>query len=259
MARKALSVITCGILAATAMLVGAGSAAAAIPIGSVDHVSFDDKYQTIYVSGWAGDADAGAHPIQVHVYIDGVGAQAVTTGMSRPDVAAVHPNLGSHTGFFADPVQPPGRGLHNVCVYAINVGAGGNHLLGCRTVQVTLPGALLGHIDRIAVDPGDASKRIATGWVLDPYDAVSPTPFGLVQVSGPTSSTGFYFLSDSAGLPRPDVDHVYPRNGHNHGFSLRFSATDVSWAATARVCLAISYFTPGWFGPPTPYCYTYAG
>lgn len=260
MTRRLLSVTTCGVLAAATLMFGAGTASAATPIGHVDSVTYDDKYQTIDVAGWAGDADTGTAPVRVHVYVDGRGAQAVSTGMTRNDVAAVHPSLGSHTGFYADPVQPPGRGPHSVCVYAINVGAGVNAALGCRTVTVTRPGALLGHIDRIAVDPGDPTQRIATGWVLDPYDAVSPTGFGLVRASGPSSGAGFPFVTASSDLPRPDVDRVYPGNGHNHGFSVRFDATtDVDWLATDRICLAISYFTPGWFGPSTPYCYTYAG
>ena len=261
MARKTLSLLAYGMLAAAAMLAGGGVASAATPIGHVDQVEYDDKYQTIDVFGWAGDADAGTAPIRVHVYVDGVGAAAVSTGLTRPDVARVYPGLGAQTGFFADPVQPPGRGVHNVCVYAINVGAGGNALLGCQTVEVTRPGALLGHIDKIAVDSSDPTQRIATGWVLDPYDAQSPTEFGVIKTSGPTSgSDSFPFITGVTGLPRPDVDAVYPHNGHNHGFAVRFRPTaDVNWLATDRVCLAVSYFTPGWFGPPTPYCYTYAG
>lgn len=259
-AQKMLSAVACGVLAAATMLVGAGSAAAATPIGHVDQVQYDIKYQTISVVGWAGDADAGSAPIRVHIYIDGVGAAATSTSMTRTDVARVHPNLGLHTGFYAEAFQPKGRGTHNVCAYGINVGAGGNALLGCRTVVVTEPGALLGHIDHIRVDPGDPAQRIADGWVLDPYDAVSPTRFALVQASGPTNDTGsFFYLDVSAGLPRPDVDRVHPANGHNHGFSLRFRAADVSWAATAQICVATDGFVPGWIGNPTPYCITYPG
>lgn len=259
MLRRMLSALSCGAFAAAAMLAGAGAASAATPIGHVDNVSFDEKYQTIDVEGWAGDADAGRGSIRVHVYVDGKGAGATSTGLARPDVANVHPNLGPNTGFYDYATQAPGRGTHNVCAYAINVGTGSNALLGCRTVQVTLPGALRGHIDSIAVDPSDPSQRIASGWVLDPYDAVSPTPFALVQASGPSTTDGSNYLPVSAGLPRPDVDHVYPGNGHNHGFSERFSTNDVSWGPGARICLAINYFTPGQTGAPTPYCFTYAG
>ncbi len=259
MARKTLSILACGVLAAGTMLVGAGIAAAASPIGHLDGVRYDVKYNTIDVYGWAGDADAGTAAIRIHVYIDGSGAQAVSTGLDRPDVAAAHPNLGTHTGFYADPAQPPGRGQHNVCVYAINVASGANLSLGCRSVQVTWPTALTGHIDHIGVDPGDPSQRIATGWALDPKDAVSPTQFVLVRTSGPSSDNGFSYLEGSAGSSRPDVDHAYPHNGHNHGFSMRFSATDVDWLATDRICLAQDRWVPGWTGPVTTACFTYAG
>ena len=259
LSRRLGSVLACTALVGSSLLLAVGPAAAANPIGHLDSVGYDIKYNTIDIFGWAGDPDAGSAPVRVHVYVDGVGAEAVSTGLTRTDVAAVHPGLGSHTGFYANPVQPIGRGPHTVCVYAINIAAGGNVLLGCRVVQVTLPLALLGHIDSIAVDPLDAGMRIAAGWVFDPADAVSPTPFALVRSTGPTTGTSWDYLEGSAGAARPDVDAVYPSHGSNHGFSVRFSATNVDWVAGDRICLALAFFVPGWVGSPTAYCATYSG
>jgi hypothetical protein len=260
MDRRIASLLASGMLCAASLLLGAGPASGTAshnPIGHVDSVLYDIKYQAIDVAGWAGDPDAGIAPIRVHVYLDGRGAASVGTGLNRPDVAKAFPALGAHAGFYATPVQPPGRGNHTVCVYAINTGPGGNTPLGCRTVVVPEPGRVIGNIDSISVDPSDSAQRIAKGWVLDPYDAQSPTPFALVQ--NPLSdNVGGTIPGQSAGLARPDVDRVYPRNGHNHGFAIRFWATDVNWAVGDKVCLAVNTWVPGW-ETPTTYCTTYQG
>lgn len=256
---KVRALLGVGVLVAALSVVGAGTASAANPIGHVDAMNYDIKYNTIDIAGWAGDADHGSRPTRVHVYLDGVGAASIGTDVPRPDVAAVHPGLGPRTGFFTQVAQPRGRGLHQVCVYAINDGPGSNVLLECRIVDVTWPTALLGHLDSIGVDPADATGRIVNGWVLDPYDAQSSTPFALVRSSGPTAGFSFDYLEGSADLSRPDVDRAYPHNGHGHGFSIRFRPADVDWLATDRICLAQRYWVPGWIGGPTTTCITYAG
>ena len=90
---------------------------------------------TVEVRGWAIDPDT-ADPIGVHVYIDGAWGGALTADQPRPDVAAAYPLYGANHGFdhtFTG-LTP---GLHQVCVYEINTGAGTtNPLLTCRTVSV---------------------------------------------------------------------------------------------------------------------------
>ena len=72
-------------------------------------------------------------PIAVHVYVDGEGVATIADA-SRSDVgAAFRPTAPAH-GFGATVGATPG--LHTVCAYGINVGLGGNSLLGCRTVDV---------------------------------------------------------------------------------------------------------------------------
>ncbi len=83
------------------------------------------------VAGWALDPDTSS-PIQVHVYVDGVG-RAFNADKSRPDVGAAY-RLGDAHGF--NEVVPMSSGSHRVCVYAINDKAGDNPLLGCRDVVV---------------------------------------------------------------------------------------------------------------------------
>jgi GH25 family lysozyme M1 (1,4-beta-N-acetylmuramidase) len=87
----------------------------------------------VRVSGWAFDPDAPG-PIDVHVYVDATGF-VVRASLARPDVAAAVPGAPPATGFDAPiPVEP---GVHQVCVYAPDVGPGlGNRLLGCRLLTV---------------------------------------------------------------------------------------------------------------------------
>ncbi|MEC5156077.1 hypothetical protein RCH23_003485, partial [Cryobacterium sp. CAN_C3] len=53
---------------------------------------------------------------------------------NRADIAAVYPAYGALHGLSEKVAAAPGA--HNVCVYAINTGAGGHSLLGCRMVTV---------------------------------------------------------------------------------------------------------------------------
>jgi hypothetical protein len=104
------------------------------PLGSFDQAS---RFQsTVTVGGWALDPDT-ASPIQVHVYLDGVGTPLVA-GTSRPDIAAAFPSYGGAHGFLATlpiPAATASQPVHTVCAYAINTATGdGNVLLGCRTV-----------------------------------------------------------------------------------------------------------------------------
>lgn len=84
----------------------------------------------VEASGWALDPET-AQPIPVHLYVGSVG-QAVSAATSRTDIARVFPGYGDQHGF--DASVPAGAGSVQVCAYGIGTGAGGNSLLGCRTV-----------------------------------------------------------------------------------------------------------------------------
>ena len=101
------------------------------PVGALDRV--DAVPGSISVHGWTADPDSAA-PIAVHVYVDGVLTAAEAAGDARPDVAAAFPTLGPAHGFSIG--FDATLGLHQVCVYGINDGPGGNALIGCRDVAV---------------------------------------------------------------------------------------------------------------------------
>jgi hypothetical protein len=100
------------------------------PVGVVDSIVASGG--TITASGWAYDPDT-AQAIAVHVYVDSSG-YPFTANSSRPDVGAAYPAYGANHGYSAS--VPAAAGTHNVCVYGINTGPGGNVLLGCKAVTL---------------------------------------------------------------------------------------------------------------------------
>lgn len=173
------------------------------PMGNLDSVT--PAFGAARIEGWAFDVD-DTGPIQVHLYVDGTWTKAVTASAVRPDVGAVFPTMGSAHGFTAD--LPLSVGTHEVCAYAINVGAGStNSRVGCRSVTVSgSPGGNLEWIARYYDAVG------ASGWVIDP-DTALPVVVKL-QVDGVDLVTG------KADLSRPDVGAAYPAYGPDHGFQL---------------------------------------
>src|SRR5690606_894618 len=123
---------------------------------------------------------------------DGAIAGAFRADRSRPDVAAVVPGYGDRHGFGAR-VGRIGGGVHQVCVYAINVGPAGtdNPQLGCRSVVVDADPT--GSFDGwVTSSPG---IRVH-GWALDPDTTV---PIGVhVYVDGRVAGEG------RADRSRPD-------------------------------------------------------
>ena len=102
------------------------------PIASLDRVGPVAADGTVTLSGWEFDPDLAAGPGQVHVYVDTTG-YAFTAGLARPDVAAAYRLTNPQVGYATTVPVPPGT--HQVCAYGINTtGAGGNVLIGCRSV-----------------------------------------------------------------------------------------------------------------------------
>ncbi|MGQ0833292.1 MAG: hypothetical protein ACT4OV_16625 [Microthrixaceae bacterium] len=86
------------------------------------------------VAGWAVDPSTTG-TVRIHVYANGIGRLSTGAGDPRPDVADLYPEQGPLHGF--DDTFATEPGTQQICVYAINQGAGGNRLLGC--VEVTVP------------------------------------------------------------------------------------------------------------------------
>ncbi len=165
------------------------------PFGRVE-LSGEGPGGTLAVAGWTIDPDT-ASPTAVHVYVDGVGTNLGNTTGDRPDVAAVFPGYGATHGFnwVASGLSP---GPHSVCVFGINLGAGSNTLLDCRTVTPPT-GSPVGIVDSITTGPDGALHL--SGWSLDP-DVAAPlqthvyvdgvgTNLGTTTVLRPDTLNGF--------------------------------------------------------------------
>jgi hypothetical protein len=112
------------------------------PVGYLDLGGSPSPGQ-VRIKGWAYDPDAPTSPLAIRAY---VGGRAGTPGAleyelgpiatrSRADVAATNPLAGPKHGFDAS-FPTVKSGPQPVCVYAVNSGAGADHLLGCKTVGI---------------------------------------------------------------------------------------------------------------------------
>jgi subtilisin family serine protease len=172
----------------------------------------------IDVSGWVIDPDTYL-PVDVHVYVDGRFAAARTADGVRPDVGRAFPFYGAAHGYGVS--VPAGPGLHQVCVYGIDVGVGSNALVSCRSVTVP-SGSPFGSVDGASGRVGGIDLR---GWAIDP-DTAAPIDVH-VYVDG-----AFAGAFPAAGS-RPDVGAAFPGYGSAHGFILTVPAA----AGTRTACV----------------------
>jgi GH25 family lysozyme M1 (1,4-beta-N-acetylmuramidase) len=181
------------------------------PRGSFDMAQVGDN--EIRLRGWALDPDT-AGSIPVHVYVDGQFDRSVNATTSRPDVGAAFQGWGNAHGF---EVSLPDRWVaeHDVCVYAINVGAGNvNPFLGCKRVRPQ--GEPFGSVD--AVTRVSGGIRVS-GWVIDP-NMVYPADVH-VYVDGIGTAV-------TADRTRPDVASAFAFYGAWHGFDAVIPASSGS-------------------------------
>lgn len=192
-----------------------GGNSGANPVGNVDEVSSPANGK-VRVRGWAFDPDDSGASLQVHVYVGGPAGQPgadgypVTASVPRPDVNNIH-RIGGDHGF--DSVLSTGKvGPTQVCLYAINIGGGGNTLLGCRTVTLGDP-TPRGALDEVTATPGAVKVR---GWTFDP-DAPSRSLLVHIYIGPQPGEPGGGAVEFSANSSRPDVNSAYGISG-SHGF-----------------------------------------
>lgn len=181
-------------------------AVASVPDGRIDAVQ--SVSGGIAVRGWAIDGDT-ANPINVDVYVDGVGRR-IAANVSRTDIASAYPAFGARHGYQATIAAKPGK--HQVCIYAINTGAGsGNPNLGCRTLEVG--SAPVGRLDAATAVSGGIA---VSGWAYDPDSGASPIGVH-VYVDGKATVL-------KTGVARTDVQKAYPAAGGKAGYSATIGA-----------------------------------
>jgi cell wall-associated NlpC family hydrolase len=219
LARKA-AVVT--VTASLAVLGGAQSMALAAtpsdPIGYLDQVIVSGS-AAIIVQGWAADPDNLAQPLTVRATLDGLSAAQVVTAVSRPDVVKAH-LTGPTPGFAMTLAAKPGG--HTVCVTAVNISAGANTSLGCRTVVVPAPiGSTPTAAEIASRSPFGALEKVTasgntvtlTGWAADPDNLAQPLKILAGHDGSPATVTSAKTVS------RPDI--ALTRNvGGNQGYSV---------------------------------------
>jgi SpoIID/LytB domain protein len=202
------------------------------PTGNLEAVVGNARDVTI--TGWALDPETSA-PIDVHVYVDGVGAGSVRADRSRADIAAARPGSGAQHGFSATVGTAPGA--RQVCVYAINVLQGSlNPMLGCKTVDVgVLP---RGRIETVAVNAFEARVQ---GWAFD-GDTADPIEVHVYV-------DWRFAKAVTASAPRPDVAAAFPGQGQTHGID-----TTIPLAAGRHTVCAFGINVLGAHGNPLLSC-----
>ncbi|TFB86267.1 hypothetical protein E3O11_05130 [Cryobacterium levicorallinum] len=176
--------------------------ASAAPVGNFDAISATAGRVT--VRGWAFDYDT-QNSIAIHAYSGSTMVGGWIANGARSDVKALYPSQGLLTGFNQTFAMSPGS--RQICLHAINNGAGSNTALGCKTVTVPST-APLGWFDAATATSTGVSVR---GWALDPTTAASSSVH--VYVDG-AFSAGF-----AANQVRSDVGSMYPALGARHGFT----------------------------------------
>lgn len=190
------------------------------PIGNFE--SLGAAKDSLSIGGWALDPNV-AGPIEVHIYVDGVG-RSYTANVSRPDIAAAYPGHGDKHGFTVQ--VPASPGSHQVCVYAIDNAGVSNPTLGCRSVTVSGPAPAvnktpIGNFESVGVSAGSLSIG---GWALDPNVA------GPIEVHVYVNGVGRSYTAD---VSRPDIAAAYPSHGDRHGFVVQVPAS----SGTHQVCV----------------------
>jgi hypothetical protein len=173
---------------------------------------------TVTVAGWA----AGASPIvRVEVACDDVPVGVAEVGLSRPDVAACHPDLvqSDHVGFaLAWDATRASPGLHRLTVRAVDVK--GRVTEVANTVDV-VESPLLLSLDEPSPDGSQVSGIVrVAGW------AAGGSPIARIEVACDDAPIGIA----EVGLSRPDVAACHPdlAQSDRAGFFLAWDATRAS-------------------------------
>ncbi len=182
------------------------------PFGGINTIAVD--HGKLWVRGWAIDPNTN-NPIRVHVYDNGTGLASLAADIDRPDVAARFGRGGRH-GFEARLTIRPGN--HAIKVIAIDVGAGGNRVIGTRTVSWN--GNPFGTLQ--SVTPVGGGRVRVVGYAIDG------------ETSGPIRvhiySDGRAVASIAADVERPDLARL------GHGTAHGFDATVTVGAGAHSVC-----------------------
>jgi hypothetical protein len=187
------------------------------PFGTIQSISTTPARAT--AQGFAIDPSAPTQAISVNLYLDGVWQRTYRADQANAAAGQALAGAGNSHGFSIEFAM---RGVPvEMCIAALNVGAGKDQWIGCRTVQPP-SGQPVGRIDHAS-----ASGRTAniSGWTLDP-DTAAP-------INVHAYLDGRYAGAFTANKSRPDVGRVYRDYGDNHGFAFQLPIP----VGTSEICV----------------------
>jgi hypothetical protein len=205
------------------------------PRGSFDVAS--SQPGLVHVAGWSFDPNVPTDTLTMRVFVGGSEQHAFTAAALRPDVAAAHPGVGDLHGL-DETFETAQRAAQPVCLHAVNVGAGADIFLGCRTVDIADPDPV-GSFDRLR-SPDAGAVRVRA-WAFDPN---APTAAATVRVyvGGHAGDRGVELHTFTAAAARPDVAVVYPDAGPAHGLDKTFTTAA---RGDQPVCVYVDNAGPG--------------
>lgn len=214
------------------------------PTGSVDEVS-SPRAGVVRIRGWALDRDDAGAAIQVHAYVGGQAGAPNAEGHpfaangARPDVNSAIGVPGNH-GFDATFAVSRSGNLP-VCIYGINIGGGGNVLLGCRTIGIADPNPKGALDEATALGLGTIKVR---GWSFDPSDSAKLNDVH-IYVGPQPGQAGSRAIVLRTSKSRPDVNSAFGIGG-NHGFD---AVVSTSLRGPQTVCAYGINVGEGWTNP----------
>lgn len=193
------------------------------PSGGVSAV-FDDR-GNLNVSAYAFDPNAPAESLAVWIVDNGQLKVARMANDAQPSLApyGIPGAHGASISYFAGTT-----GSHDICVYAVNVGAGSNAWIGCKTVQVTATGGYNDPRGDFGVHDTKGGVTVV-GWAFDANDFNQPTTVMWTVDGNVVAYSLANLASEYLGLPG------------NHGTVARLSAS----AGKHTVCMFVGNIDEG--------------
>ena len=201
------------------------------PFGALDSATPSSGGATVV--GWTIDPDTvSAITVQVWSGVDYKGT--LTANTSRPDVGAVYPIYGNNHGYSAFVALAPG--YQNVCLFAVNTGAGTNHpLLGCKQVSITAATAPSAPTNVAAVANIDGSTRVT--WNLSASDGGSPITLYAIYALNADLSWSHLYRVECTTCTSTSFSGLVPGNSY---FYAVYALNAVTFSAPASSATIVS-------------------
>lgn len=193
----------------------------ALPRGTLDNATPG------LISGWVYDADAGAEPVEVHIYIDGQHRGSVLANDERVDLVAAGAAADAYHGFtWNPPMLDPGE--HTVSAWAINAGGGPNPEL--HNSPQTMSAPQIGYAGVAYLDNGVVRVGANLSWGGAIVE-VSHAGHNMIDEhdTGRLLQASLYDSGDTyAGFDNWGWNPVQGGDKHNHGSSVTAYTNDGS-------------------------------